>query len=287
MKVRRYMTMAGMAALLLTSCVKDDLYDTPHPDKGAVIIATDWTEALAESTVPETYLLRMDGGEAVQADEKKLCYPDLLTPGKHTLLAYNEPEGMTVEGNIATVQMLDGMLVPLPGYLFSAKKELEIVQDDTLRVTVSMKRRLCPIVLNLSLKGENTESIALITATLSGMAASVDLRTGAVGSENATVALDVRQAEARTRTYREGQLEMRCRVTGTDPKERQILTVKVTMADGYVQTIMSDLTEYLKDLNADMKPIELEGTVEAPQDGHFSGTIEKWETVSGGDIDAN
>ena len=179
------------------------------------------------------------------------------------------------------------MLVPLPGYLFSAEKELEIVQDDTLRVTVPMQRRLCPIVLNLSLKGENTENIALITATLSGMAASVDLRTGAVGSENATVALDVRLAEARTRTYREGQLEMRCRVTGTDPKERQILTVKVTMADGYVQTIMSDLTEYLKDLNADMKPIELEGTVEAPQDGHFNGTIEKWETVSGGDIDAN
>ena len=161
------------------------------------------------------------------------------------------------------------------------------MQDDTLRVTVPMKRRLCPIVLNLSLKGENTGNIALITATLSGMAASVDLRTGAVGSENATVALDVRQAEARTHTYREGQLEMRCRVTGTDPKERQLLTVKVTMADGYVQTIVSDLTEYLKDLNADMEPIELEGTVEAPQDGHFSGTIEKWETVSGGDIDAN
>ena len=287
MKVRRYMTMAGMAALLLTSCVKDDLYDTPHPDKGAVVIATDWTEALAESTVPETYLLRMDGGEAVQADEKELCYPDLLMPGKHTLLVYNEPEGMTVEGNIATVQMQDGTLEPLPEYLFSAEKELEIVQDDTLRVTVPMKRRLCPIVLNLSLKGENTESIALITATLSGMAASVDLRNGVTGGDNATVAFDVRQVEARTLTYREGQLEMRCRVTGTDPKERQILTVKVTMADGYVQTIVSDLTEYLKDLNADMEPIELEGTVEAPQDGHFSGTIEKWETVSGGDIDAN
>ena len=98
--------MAGMAALLLTSCVKDDLYDTPHPDKGAVVIATDWTEALAESTVPETYLLRMDGGEAVQADEKELCYPDQLMPGKHILLVYNEPEGMTVEGNTATVQMV-------------------------------------------------------------------------------------------------------------------------------------------------------------------------------------
>lgn len=288
MKVRRYMTMAGMAALLLTSCVKDDLYDTPHPDKGAVVITTDWTEALAESTVPETYLLRMDGGEAVQADEKKLCYPDLLTPGKHTLLVYNEPEGMTVEGNIATVQMQDGMLIPLPGYLFSAEKELEIVQDDTLRVTVPMKRRLCPIVLNLTLGGENTEDIASITATLGGMAASVDLRTGAAGSEAATVTLDIKQqVETKARAYTEGKLEMRCRVVGVNPEERQLLTIEVRMADGYVQTIVSDLTEYLKDLNADMEPIELEGTVEAPQDGHFSGTIEKWETVSGGDIDAN
>ena len=45
--------------------------------------------------------------------------------------------------------------------------------------------------------------------------------------------------------------------------------------------------DYLKDLNAEMDPIELTGTVEAPQDGHFSGTIEDWETVSGGDTDAN
>ena len=49
--------MAGMvAAVLLASCVKDDLYNTPHPDKGAVVITTDWTDALAESTVPGWYL---------------------------------------------------------------------------------------------------------------------------------------------------------------------------------------------------------------------------------------
>ena len=27
------------AAVLLSSCVKDTLYDTPHPDKGAVTIS--------------------------------------------------------------------------------------------------------------------------------------------------------------------------------------------------------------------------------------------------------
>lgn len=152
---RRYMTMAGMvAAVLLASCVKDDLYNTPHPDKGAVVITTDWTDALAESTVPGTYLLRMDDGKAVPTSEKTTVYPELLTPVAHTLLIYNEPEGITIASNVATVQQKDGMLIPLPGYLFSAEKRLDIVQDDTLHVSVPMERRLCPIVLNLDLNGE-------------------------------------------------------------------------------------------------------------------------------------
>ena len=76
--------MAGMvAAVLLASCVKDDLYNTPHPDKGAVVITTDWTDALAESTVPGTYLLRMDDGKAVPTSEKTTVYPELLTPVAH------------------------------------------------------------------------------------------------------------------------------------------------------------------------------------------------------------
>lgn len=34
MKARQYINMMGMAAaVLLSSCVKDTLYDTPHPDK--------------------------------------------------------------------------------------------------------------------------------------------------------------------------------------------------------------------------------------------------------------
>ena len=249
---RRYMTMAGMvAAVLLASCVKDDLYNTPHPDKGAVVITTDWTDALAESTVPGTYLLRMDDGKAVPTSEKTTVYPELLTPVAHTLLIYNEPEGITIASNVATVQQKDGMLIPLPGYLFSAEKRLDIVQDDTLHVSVPMERRLCP------------------------------------GGESLTARLDVLRAEAKARATDAMALEMKCRVTGTAQGERQILTVKVTMADGYVSTITSDLTEHLKDLNADMEPVRLEGSIEAPQDGHFSGTIEGWEEVDGGDTDAN
>lgn len=285
---RRYMTMAGMvAAVLLASCVKDDLYNTPHPDKGAVVITTDWTDALAESTVPGTYLLRMDDGKAVPTSEKTTVYPELLTPVAHTLLIYNEPEGITIASNVATVQQKDGMLIPLPGYLFSAEADLNVVQDDTLRVTVLMERRLCPIILNLDLNGENADEIAKIEATLSGMAGSVDLRTGTPGGESLTARLDVREAEAKARSTDAMALEMKCRVTGTAQGERQILTVKVTMEDGYVSTVTSDLTEHLKDLNADMEPVRLEGSIEAPQDGHFSGTIENWQPGNGGGEDVD
>lgn len=276
-------------AVTMTGCVKDELFNTPHPDKGVVVVTTDWTDALAEATVPDTYFLSMDGGETKEVQAVTNCYPDLLLPGKHTLLVYNEPQGMKVSGTAATVNSLkDGTLEPLPEYLFSAVKEVDVVQDDTLRVTVPMVRRLCPIVLNLTLEGENTGDIASITATLGGMAASVDLQTGVTGNENATVTLDIKQqAETKALAYTEGRLEMKCRVVGVNPAERQLLTVTVTMTDAYVQTIVSDLTDWLKDLNADMDPVELIGTVEAPQDGHFSGTIEDWETVSGGDTDAN
>lgn len=276
-------------AVTMTGCVKDDLYNTPHPDKGAAVVTTDWTDALAEATVPDTYFLSMDGGETKEVQAVTNCYPDLLLPGKHTLLVYNEPQGMKVNGMTATVNSLkDGTLEPLPEYLFSAVKELDVMQDDTLRVTMSMIRRLCPIVLNLSLEGDNTEHIASITATLGGIVASVDLQTGVAGSENATVTLNIKQQpETESRAYTEGRLKMKCRVVGINQEQRQLLTIEVRMADGYVQTILSDLTDYLKDLNAEMDPIELDGTVEAPQDGDFSGTIKDWESVSGGDTDAN
>lgn len=276
-------------ATSLVGCVKDELYDTPHPDKAAVVITTDWVDALDETDVPAAYNIGMDGDEAAKTQEATTVYPGLLAPGKHSVFVYNEPQGMTISGTTASVKRLsDGTLEPMPDYLFSATTEFEAPADDTVHVAVPMVRRLCPITLNLSLEDGNTEDIASITATLGGMAASVDLRTGMTGRENATVTLDIKQqAKTKARAYTEGRLEMRCRVVGINSQERQVLTVKVVMADGHVQDIESDLSDRLKDLNTGMEPIELTGMVEAPQDGHFSGSITDWTDVTGDPVEAN
>lgn len=269
--------------ILLGGCGKDERYNTPHPDKGAVQITTDWTDALSPATIPHDYCLCMDGGAAEHVGEKVCCYPDLLEPGKHTLLIHNEPRGITISGTKATVNLLeDGTLEPLPEYLFSAVKELDVVADDTLRVTVPMERHICPIVLDVNLRGDNTENIARIDATLSGIVSSVDMQSGIIGSENLSVDMDIRQVEEKTRTYTEGVLELKCRVVGVNPAERQLLTMTITMKDGSIFIIESDLTDNLKDLNTGMEPIELEGTVDTPQEGHFGGTITDWKPGNGG-----
>lgn len=43
----------------LSGCVKEDLYNIPHPDKGAVVITTDWTGRSSDAVVPNSYILRI------------------------------------------------------------------------------------------------------------------------------------------------------------------------------------------------------------------------------------
>ena len=253
----------------LTSCVKDELYDTPHPDKAAVLITTDWVDVLDETDVPAAYNISMDDGEAVTAQEATTVYPGLLTPGKHSVFVYNEPQGITISGTTASVNLrTGGTLEPMPDYFFSATTEFEALADDTVHVVVPMVRRLCPVTLNLSLTGGNASEITKIEAALSGIVRTVNLQDGTVENGNFTVNMNVQHTDDKA--------VLQCRVVSISPDNSQLLTVTLTMADGHVQTIESDLSDKLKTLNADMRPVELAGTLEAPQDIHFHIVITDW-----------
>ena len=56
MQTIRYI-MSGVAGLLLlNSCVKDELYKTPHPDKGRITITADWSHRSTDCPLPEEYV---------------------------------------------------------------------------------------------------------------------------------------------------------------------------------------------------------------------------------------
>ena len=92
MKARRYINMMGMAAaVLLSSCVKDTLYDTPHPDYGKIAVTADWSARGEGIDIPATWTLTM--GNYTGTETSATHTPDhLFAPGSYTLAVWNPAE---------------------------------------------------------------------------------------------------------------------------------------------------------------------------------------------------
>ena len=277
-----------LIALLLTGCSKDDTSKTPHPDQGAVVVNTDWAALSPDATVPGSYILRIGDKEQTVSGATN-AFNALFLPGEQNLLVYNSAEGSIVSGNAATVNTLpDGTLEPMPGYLFSAAQKLEIEKDDTLKVTVAMQQRIRRLTLTLKLKPGDEQRIASTTATLTGIASSIDLTTGAIAATQGKTLIPAFAPgtdDGQTRAAGQPILSATMRLLGVIAGEKQLLTLEITQTDGHVQTLTTDLTEPLKNFGSDMKPLELNATLELPAEAGLTATIGNWTVINNGNID--
>lgn len=278
---------------VLGGCVKDDLYNTTHPDKGAVKITTDWSELSLDAVIPDQYVLRIGTQEQTVSGETN-AFGTLFAPGGQDLLIWHTAEGTTVSGTIATINTLpDGTLEPMPGYLFSAARELDIVKDDTLRVTVPMKQYIRRLVLTLKLNPGDEQRISSTAATLTGIASATNLATGElVGSEGKTVVpaftLTTDADSPESRSTGQPVLSATLHLMGVITGEQQLLTLEITLTGGDVHTVTTDLTEILKDFRTgDMEPLTLDAALELPTEAEIGATITPWKEVNNGDINVN
>ena len=277
----------ALVTLQLTGCAKDDRHNTPHPDRGAVRVTTDWSGCSSDASVPGSHTLRI-GAESQEVTAETNTFKSLLAPGSYRLLAYNTPEGVSITGNTATVDTKDdGTLTPQPGYLFSATKELDVEADDTLKVTLPMQQHIRNLTLTLQLAEGDKERIAGTTATLTGIAHSLDLTTGeqTAGQTGRTVSPEFKLSTV-TPTRAEGKpaLAALLRLMGVITGERQTLTLTVSLKDGSVQTLVTDLTDLLKGFGGTMEALRLDALLNLPTEGDMGGTITGWKEVDNGDI---
>ena len=269
-----------MAALLLSSCVKDELYNTPHPDKGAV------TVSLTGVSADDNYVLDIDGKTA-DITGSPFVYPDLLLPGAHSLVLYNRAEGFTFDERMAYVNTRDDKtradgtpIIPLPGYLKTISQEITVVADDTLRITSSPQQRVRDLQLELEVTQGGPELIQSVTATLSGIAGAFDMEAGqTTGEPTSTVFSFIRDGD---------MLTADARLLGT-MGTMQTLVLDIAFVDGgRTQRTEVDLTEALADFNGDMTTAyRVTGTLETPV-GMEEATAEitGWKPVDGGDANA-
>ena len=259
----------AISALLLASCVKDEVYNTPHPDKGAVSIHVN----LPQGT--EDYTVEIDG-QSVQVSGATIVYPTLLSPGEHNLLMYNHPDGFTITDGIAHVNAKPATksngnaILPMPGCLYSASTACTVTADDTVRIELDPLRRMRDLHFELTVTEGDPECIASVEGVLSGIAGTYTLATESPGGEPMTT------APAFTRDG--NRVTADARLLGT-AGEAQILMLTLHFTDGKVQTIENDLTEMLRTFNTDMQtPLKISGTLRTPTAANpGTATITNWQ----------
>ena len=266
-----------MITALLASC-KDEVYNTPHPDHGAV------TVSLTEPD--DNYVLDIDG-EAADITGSPFTYPDLLLPGAHSLVLYNRVEGFSFSGRMAQVNAPDGKaradgasIIPLPGYLKTISQEITVVADDTLRIRPVPQQRVRDLHIEFTVTQGRPELIQTVTGTLSGIAGAFDIEAGhTTGEPVSTLVSFARNGD---------KLTADARLLGTIGTAQSLVLDIAFVDDGRTQRTEVDLTEALADFNADMTTAyRVTGTLETPV-GMEEATAEitGWETVDGDGVDA-
>lgn len=283
MKTKRYLTLQGTAtlcavaaALLTTACVEKTICNTPHPDRGAVTISLD-PAAAAESYTAEIY------GQKADFSASPFTFPALLAPSSYLMLVYNQPEGFTFENNTVRVEAETpdaSMIIAMPGKLRTQRQIIEVMADDTLRLTTLPAIRTRDLHIELSVSEGRPELIQSVNGKLTGIAGAFNMETEKISGSAVGTSL--------TFTRQDDKLKADARLLGTMGDKQTLLLDFVFVDGGRTQQTEIDLTQPLAGFNDDKTTdLRVTGSVETPV-GMEEVTVEitDWTTVEGEDLEA-
>ena len=283
-KTRYIIGIATAATLLLTSCIEDELFNTPHPDHGKVVVTADWSNRGEGVDIPTSWELNL--GDYTGTETSATHAPDyLFEPGNYTLVAHNPANGIAVSGTTATVATTNGSFITAnPDWLFTAVQEVTIDIDTDHKFTATMRQQVRELTLIIEPTGDAAERVESIEGHLSGAAGSMDFSTDTYGMPS-EVELSFTKI---TSGADAGKWTATVWLLGIAGNAQQ-LTATLTYTDDNPRShlLESDLTASLADFNADKAtPLTLGGTIaETPTEAGFSATITDWEKVTEGPID--
>ena len=294
MKTTRHIPIlaAVAAGLLAAACVKDTLYNTPHPDHGKIAVTADWSARGEGIDIPATWTVAM--GDYTGTETAATHAPDhLFAPGSYTLAVWNPAEGITVSGTTAAVAAAadagadaESCIAANPGWFFTHAEQVAIEQDKDHAFTAAMKQQVRELTLVVEPTGDAAGRITEISAHLTGAAGTLDFATDTYGAASNVVLPFTRITSGADA----GKWKATVRLLGITGGE-QLLTGEIRYADGNPAptTLESDLTEALAAFNtAKSEPMTLGGTLETPDEVEIQGaTISGWEEIDNGEVDAD
>lgn len=286
-----FMTASLTFVVMMTGCVKDELFDTPHPDHGKVAVTADWTGKGEGISVPDKWTVNI--GDYTGEETGATHSPDyLFTPGDYRIIVHNPAADITVSSTQATVSPASGnwdgvgsFISGTPGVLFTHVQDVVIEKDTDHSFTAVMRQQVRRLTLVIEPTGDAADRIVSIEGYFNGAAGTLDFAEDAHGTPS-NVELHFTKI---TEGADAGKWSATVELLGT-AGSGQRLTAQLRFADNNPKavTFSSDLTDALSGFNGDKTvPLAIGGTlVETPTEAGFGAEIKDWETVEGNPTEA-
>jgi hypothetical protein len=292
MRMKDITTMVFAAALSaavvvsLGGCVKEGL------EYCFVKIIPDWSEHTEWIDPPSSYTVRV-GDYTATAHTPSHTVERRFTPGIYPLYVYNEADHITIDGTTVSVapdpafahtRQNAAFIRNDPWWLFTCAMEIA-VDGGRQEVIAPMIQQVRQLTFILELTGEGLHEVSGITGTLSGVAATLDMRTQTHGtpSDIALVFTRITSGE------HAGKWSATVRLLGVTVEDRKLETlIRFDGAGREAMAVDSDMTEELDEFNSGkVIPLTLEGEISVDaNEAAITGTIEDWTPNYGGSLTA-
>lgn len=296
-----YAALAAAAMPTMTSCVTDELFNTPHPSHAMISVTADWSERSEGADHPGTWIVSIDGHTAEETAGTH-APAHLFEPGTHTLTVWNRADDITVSGTTATVSAYADArsgattICGNPGWMSAYAGEITTEADRKHEFTVATKQLTKRLTISIELTGSASAGIESIDALLGGAASSLDFASDVYG---ASAGIRLHFVKETADDGRPALWSAQVNLLGISGDSQKVNGTLLT-SSGEAITFESDLSAMLAGFNSDkLSPLAVRGTItvdrqpdEPENPGQaagpgFTATIGGWHKVDAGNVDAH
>lgn len=242
--MKLYINKALIAILIfssLTSCIRLDFDENnpPIPTEPKVNLTVDWSKRGAGVDIPSEYKVLINNEELTykQATNQLPKY----AKGTYPTVIYNQVTDMTVENGKVVLKENNGEIASKTNWFFTATTAIGYT-DKAENYKVEMIQQIRQLNINVTFKGNGTQSVTALQAKLEGVANKLQLNDNALSGEN----LFIKPSLAKN-----GNKFSSVNQLLGFTSEAQILDLTLSLSGGSTKNIQTDLSDKLKDFNKD------------------------------------
>lgn len=249
-------------SVILSSCAKEELVDPPK-----VILTTDWTNRTEGVVIPSAYTVAINNQELTYSTVSNTL--PQLDAGIYPVSIYNAADKITIDGTSAKVSTFGSVVDAKPEYLFYSELDIEFENDKEKVVTAVMQQQVRLLNIELTITDGDIGNIESVSASLSGVANTMNLKDGTYSGTGLKVEPVFAQSG--------NKLNTSVRLLGLT-SEAQELTLDIVYKSGNTQQIVSDVSTLLANFDKDKHlPITLKSEAQIFTVIEVQTTIKAWE----------